>query len=117
WVIVRRSRAPIAPAHRRQVKPVNHLNDEPRQMSLRKPVIHRRRQKEASLAVNRAEIAQKRATQRGRKAESMQRFYPTSPCRRGLMHETCITRSLAGVKSRLNLAHRPDESRAVDHFK
>ena len=77
WVIGRRSRAPIAPAHRRQVKPVNHLNDEPRQMSLRKPVIHRRRQKEASLAVNRAEIAQKRATQRGRKAESMQRFYPT----------------------------------------
>ena len=77
WVIGRRSRTPIAPAHRRQVKPVNHLNDEPRQMSLRKPVIHRRRQKEASLAVNRAEIAQKRATQRGRKAESMQRFYPT----------------------------------------
>ena len=50
---------PRAPAHRRQVKPVNHLNDEPRQRSLRKPVIHRRRQKEPSLAVNRAENCSK----------------------------------------------------------
>ena len=39
WVIGRRSRAPIAPAHPRQVKPVNHLNDEPRQVrKLRKSV-------------------------------------------------------------------------------
>ena len=52
-----RTRASIAPNHRRQVQPVDHLNDEPSQMLLRKPFVNRRRKKKSSLAIYRAEIA------------------------------------------------------------
>ena len=69
-----RSRAPIAPAHRRQIQPVNDLDDEAGQVPLRQPFIHRRRQKVGGLAVNRAEIAQERPTQRRGKAESWINF-------------------------------------------
>lgn len=53
------------------------LDDKAGQVSLRKPLVHRRRQKVSSLAINRAEIAQLRATLSRRKAESIHRFYPT----------------------------------------
>jgi hypothetical protein len=40
-MVGRRSRAPIASAHGRNVQPVNHFDNEPCQMPLRKPLIHR----------------------------------------------------------------------------
>src|SRR3974390_1423619 len=72
-----RPRPPVAVAHRRQIQAVNDLDDKAGQVPLRKPLVHRRRQKVSSLAINRTEIAQLPATQSRRKAESMQRFYPT----------------------------------------
>ena len=71
-----RSDAPIAAVHCRQIQPLDHFDDETRQMSLRKPLIQRRRQKISRLSIKLAEIAQLRPTQRT--AESMRRFYPTS---------------------------------------
>jgi hypothetical protein len=53
------------------------LDDKAGQVPLRKPLVHRRRQKVPSLAINRTEIAQLRATLSRRKAESIHRFYPT----------------------------------------
>ena len=43
-MVRRRTRTTIAAAQRLQVQPVNHFNDKPRQMPLRQPIIHRRRQ-------------------------------------------------------------------------
>jgi hypothetical protein len=74
-MVGRRSRAPIASAHRRQVQPLNHFDNEPRQMPLRKPLIHRWWQKVSGRAINHAEIAQRRTIQRCREAESMHQFY------------------------------------------
>src|ERR1039458_1807982 len=56
-MIARRTRTAIAPNRRRQVQPVDHLNNKPSQMLLRKPFVQRRRQKKSGLAVDRAEIA------------------------------------------------------------
>src|SRR5258707_1166755 len=53
------------------------LDDKAGQVPFRKPLVHRRRQKVPSLAINRTEIAQLRATLSRRKAESIHRFYPT----------------------------------------
>ena len=43
-VIRRRTRAAVAARHRRQVQPRDHLDHEPRQVILRKPLVHPRRQ-------------------------------------------------------------------------
>src|ERR1017187_8427256 len=56
-MIASRTRTAIAPNRRRQVQPVDHLNNKPSQMLLRKPFVQRRRQKKSGLAVDRAEIA------------------------------------------------------------
>ena len=53
------------------------LDDKAGQVPPRKPLVHRRRQKVSSLAINRTEISQLRATLSPRKAESIHRFYPT----------------------------------------
>jgi hypothetical protein len=68
-MVRRRARPAIAPTHRPQVKAIDDLDDKPRQMALRKPLIHRRRQKKTRRPVNRAEVAhqgkpQKRITPR-----------------------------------------------------
>src|SRR6266853_1596744 len=67
--------SPVAPAHRRQIQPVNDLDNKAGQVPLRQPLVHRWRQKVCSLTINRAEIVQRHPTQRRRKAESMRRFY------------------------------------------
>src|SRR5450631_3776636 len=48
-----RTRAAIAPNHRRQVQTVDHLNNKPRQVPFRKPFVHRWRKKKARLAIDR----------------------------------------------------------------
>ena len=51
-----RPRASIRPAHPAKVETVDHFDDEPRQMLLRKPLVHRRRQQIPSLPIDRPEI-------------------------------------------------------------
>ena len=56
-VIRRRTGAAVAARHRPQVQPVDHLDHEPRQMLLRKPLVHPRRQQKTRVAVNLTEVA------------------------------------------------------------
>ena len=58
--------APIAAAHRRQVQPLDHFDDKTRQMSLRKPLIQRRRHKISCLPFNRAELLKSAQLSKGR---------------------------------------------------
>jgi len=51
-----RAGAAIIPAHRAKVEPVDHLHDEARQMPLRNPFVHGRRQQKSGVPVNRAEV-------------------------------------------------------------
>ena len=53
----RRAGAAISADHAAKIEPVDHLHDKPRQMSLRQPLLHRRRQKKHRLAINVSEIA------------------------------------------------------------
>src|SRR6266478_2951745 len=85
-----RSCPPVAPAHRRQIQPVNDLDNKAGQVPLRQPLVHRWRQKVCSLTINRAEIVQRHPTQRRRKVESMRRFYLNS-----------IENTTAGVSTKL----------------
>ena len=59
-VIRRRTGAAIAAAHRPKVQPLDHLHNEPRQMLLRKPLVHRRRQQKPGLPIDLAKIAHRR---------------------------------------------------------
>ena len=56
-MVRRLARATIAPGHRTQIKPRHHLNHKPSQMTLRQPLIHRRRHQKAGVTINQAEIA------------------------------------------------------------
>ena len=56
--------AAIAANHRPQVQAPDHLHHEPCQMSLRQPLVHRRRQQETGVAVDRAEGAHARKIRR-----------------------------------------------------
>ena len=56
-VVRGRPRSPVAPAHRRQVQTVHHLDDEPRQMPLGQPLVHRGRKQIVHVAVDRAKVA------------------------------------------------------------
>src|SRR4051794_16387096 len=56
--------AAIAANHRPQVQAPDHLHHEPRQMPLRQPLVHRRRQQETGVAVDRAEGAHARKIRR-----------------------------------------------------
>src|SRR6266478_4177933 len=55
-----RRRPTIAAAHRAQVETRDHFNNKTRQMPLRKPLIHRRRQQKPGLTINLAKVAQSR---------------------------------------------------------
>ena len=57
WVVGRRTRAAIAPAHHPQIQAVDHLHHEAGQVLLRQPLVNRRRQKEPGLAIDRPEVA------------------------------------------------------------
>src|SRR5216683_2516303 len=59
-VIRRRPGPTIAAAHRAQVETRDHFNNKTRQMPLRKPLIHRRRQQKPGLTINLAKVAQSR---------------------------------------------------------
>src|SRR6516165_9756447 len=56
-MIAGRPAATIALHHRRQVQPVDHLDDKPREMLLGKPFIERRRKQKPRRAVKLPEIA------------------------------------------------------------
>jgi hypothetical protein len=56
-----RTRASISSAHPAQVKTVDHFDDEPRQMLLRKPLVYRRRQQIPRLPINRPEIGHQKS--------------------------------------------------------
>src|SRR5580658_78003 len=56
-MIAGRPAATIALYHRRQVQPVDHLDDKPREMPLGKPFIERRRKQKPRRAVKLPEIA------------------------------------------------------------
>src|SRR6516164_2699818 len=73
-MIAGRPAATIALYHRRQVQPVDHLDDKPRQMPLGKPFIERRRKQKPSRAVKLPEIAH----QAHRAGESTAPSYPVS---------------------------------------
>ncbi len=74
-MITGRAGAPIAPHHRRQVQPVDHLNNKPCQMPLGKPFIKRWRKQKSRLAIKLTEIAHQAASRR----ESIAPEYPVSP--------------------------------------
>ena len=65
-VIRGRARAAIGPNHRRKVEPLDHLHHKARQMPLRQPFVHRRRQQKPGLAINLAKVAHYRSSQEGR---------------------------------------------------
>ena len=48
--------AAIAADHRSQVQALDHLHHEPRQVPLRQPFVHRRRQQETGVAVGRRKV-------------------------------------------------------------
>jgi len=52
-----RTRASISPAHPAKVETVDHFDDEPRQVFLRKPFVDRGRRQEPRLAIDRTKIA------------------------------------------------------------
>src|SRR4051812_39082260 len=56
----RRARAAVAPPHHSQIQPVDHLHHKAGQVLFRQPFVHRRRQKEPGLAVDRPEVAHRR---------------------------------------------------------
>jgi hypothetical protein len=64
WMIGSLTAAAIAANHRPQVQAPDHLHHEPRQMPLRQPLVHRRRQQETGVAVDRAEGAHARKIRR-----------------------------------------------------
>ena len=64
WMIGSLTAATIAANHRPQVQAPDHLHHEPRQMPLRQPLVHRRRQQETGVAVDRAEGAHARKIRR-----------------------------------------------------
>ena len=68
-----RTRAAIGPAHPTKVESVDHFDDEPRQVPLRKPLVNRRRKQITRLPVDAAEIVH--AAQFVAKRESVSRFY------------------------------------------
>src|SRR6201987_383429 len=71
-MIAGRPAATIALYHRRQVQPVDHLDDKPREMPLGKPFIERRRKQKPSRAIKLPEIAH----QAHRPGESIAPSYP-----------------------------------------
>ena len=56
-VVGRFPRATVAAGHRPQIQPRDHLHHEPRQVPLRKPLVHRRRHQKSAVTVDRAEVA------------------------------------------------------------
>jgi len=68
-----RTRAAISPAHPAKVQPLDHFDDEPRQMSLRQPLVHRRRKQITRLPIVHPEIAH--APQATAKENQRPRFY------------------------------------------
>ena len=56
-MVRRRPGAPIRADHRAQIEPVDHLDHKTRQMPLRQPLVHRRRQQKTRLPIDRAEVA------------------------------------------------------------
>ena len=56
-MVRRRPSAPIRADHRAQIEPVDHLDHKTRQMPLRQPLVHRRRQQKTRLPIDRAEVA------------------------------------------------------------
>jgi hypothetical protein len=64
-MVRRRPSAPISADHRAQIEPVDHLNHKTRQMPLRQPLVHRRRQQKPRLPINRAEVAHRRQAMSG----------------------------------------------------
>ena len=63
-MIRRRPRASISSAHPAQVETVDHFDDKPRQMLLRKPLVHRRRQQLPRLPINRPEVRHQKKARR-----------------------------------------------------
>jgi hypothetical protein len=53
----RRTGAAIGADHTAKIEPVDHLDDKARQMSLRQPLVHRRRQKKRRLPITVPKIA------------------------------------------------------------
>ncbi len=68
-----RTRTAVSPAHPAKVETVDHFDDEPSQMSLRQPLVHRRRKQITRLPINRPEIVH--APQNRNKRESTCQFY------------------------------------------
>ena len=56
-VVRRRSRTAVAPAHSPQVKAIDHLDHEPRKVTIGKPLVHRGRKQETRVAVDRPKVA------------------------------------------------------------
>src|SRR5271163_199586 len=84
-MIAGRPAATIALYHRRQVQPVDHLDDKPREMPLGKPFIERRRKQKPRRAVKLPEIAH----QAHPAGESIAPSYPVRQVRQaasGLIH-------------------------------
>ena len=80
-MIGRRSRTAITPAHRAKVEPVDHLHNEARQMFLRQPLVHRRRQQKSGLSINRPEVAHRQEALITRRINStiLTHFVASSP--------------------------------------
>jgi ABC-type sugar transport system ATPase subunit len=78
---------------------VDHLDDEPRQVPLRQPLVHRRRQQEAGVAVDRAEVAHAAASLR-QSSQSRRRCLRCQP-RRGKSDRLLVvwSRSIVGTRS------------------
>src|SRR5277367_2099491 len=79
-MVGRLARATIAAGHRPQIQPPNDLHNEPSQVALRQPLVHRGWQQKAGLAVNRAEVAHA-SDVRGSQALRCHLFYRTIPRR------------------------------------
>ena len=88
-MIASRTGAPIALHHRRQVQPVDHLHNKPRQVLLGKPFIERRRKQKSRLAIKLAEIAHRWASRRRINCATIRRvaYNPLSPT--GCSHVRC----------------------------
>src|SRR5271155_6262953 len=80
-MIAGRPAATIALPHRRQVQPIDPLDDKPSEMLLGKPLIERRRKQKARLAIKLTEITHRWASRQRINCASIPRatYNPLSP--------------------------------------
>ena len=74
------ARATIAARHRPQIQPPNDLHHEPRQVSLRQPLVHRGRKQKPGVTIDRTEIAHAYEVHRSQLVRCIL-FYRTIPRR------------------------------------